>query len=135
MVNQTPAGRWFRRVTWVAIAANLVAALMLLAAPSTVIAMSGLPTAATDLWPRLAAMQILVLSLFYMPAGFDIDRYRAIAWLVVASHLAGALFFMLEPAYRLFGYYDFAFAVPLAVLLMLAVRGERIGSSVSVATL
>jgi hypothetical protein len=135
MVNQTPAGRWFRRVTAVAIASNVVAALMLLAAPSTMLAMAGLPTAKTDLWPRLAAWQIVILSLFYLPAAVDIDRYRAVAWLVVASHLAGGLFFMFEPAYRLFGYYDFAFAMPLAVLLLLAVRGERSGASVSVATL
>jgi hypothetical protein len=135
MVNDTPPGRWFRRVTWVAVAANLVAALMLLAAPATVIAIAGLPTAASEWWPRLAALQMVVLSSFYMPAGIDVDRYRAVAWLVVASHLAGALFFLLEPAYRLFGYYDLAFGVPLAVLLLLAVRGERIGASVSVATL
>jgi hypothetical protein len=97
--------------------------------------MAGVPASRTDLWPRLAAVQMLVLSLFYVPAAIDIDRYRAVAWLVVASHLAGGLFFMFEPAYRLFGYYDFAFAVPLAVLLFLAVRGERVGGPVSVVTL
>jgi len=134
MVNDTPPGRWFRRLTWVAIAANLAAALPLLAAPATAMAFAGLPATTDDLWPRLSALQILVLSVFYMPAAIDIDRYRAIAWLVIASHLAGALFFALKPGYRLLALYDFVFAVPLAVLLTRAVRGGR-GAAASVATL
>lgn len=135
MVNDTPPGRWFRRLTWVAIAANFTAALPLLVMPSAATAIAGLPAAGADVWPRLSAVQMMVLSVFYMPAGIDIDRYRTVAWLVVASHAAGALFFMLDPAYRLLAYYDLAFAIPLAVLLLLAVRGERIGASVPVATL
>lgn len=134
MVNDTPPGRWFRRLTWVAIAANLTAALPLLAMPSTATAIAGLPAAGDDVWPRLSALQMVVLSVFYMPAGIDIDRYRAVAWLVVGSHLAGALFFSVRPGYRLFAVYDFVFAVPLAVLLWLAIRGTR-GAAVPAATL
>jgi hypothetical protein len=125
MVNNTPHGRWFRRLLWVAISANLALALPMIAAPSAIIAMAGLPTATPDLWPRLSALQLVVLSAFYMPAAVDVDRYRANAWFVVAAHLIGGLFFLLEPGYRLFGVYDVVFAVPLAALLTIAVRRDR----------
>lgn len=126
MVNGTTAGRWFRRVVWAGIAANLALALPTLAAPSALLALAGLPTATPDLWPRFSALLLVLLSVFYAPAGLDIDRYRATAWFAVGSRLAGAVFFLLEPAdYRLFAYFDLAFFVPLAVLLTLAVRGAR----------
>ena len=125
MVNNTTPGRWFRRIMWVGIFANLALAIPTIAAPSALIAMMGLPTATPDLWPRFSALLLVLLSVFYMPAGIDIDRYRATAWFAVASRLTGVLFFMFEPTYRLFGYFDAVFLVPLAILLIMAVRGER----------
>ena len=125
MVNNTTPGRWFRRIMWVGIFANLALAIPTIAAPSALIAMMGLPTATPDLWPRFSALLLVLLSVFYMPAGIDIDRYRATAWFAVASRLTGVLFFMFEPTYRLFGYFDGVFLVPLAILLIVAVRGER----------
>jgi hypothetical protein len=126
MVNNTPAGRWFRRIVWVGIFANLALALPTLAAPSQVVAMASLPTATPDLWPRFAALLLVLLSVFYMPAGLDIDRYRTTAWFTVGSRLAGVVFFMMEPpAYRLFMYYDLVFLIAQGALLVIAVRGER----------
>jgi hypothetical protein len=124
MANNTTAGRWFRRVVWIGIFANLALALPTIAAPSEIIARAGLPTATPDLWPRFAALLLILLSVFYIPAGRDIDRYRITAWLTVISRLAGVVFFMFEPSYRLFMYFDLVFLIPEATLLMLAVRGE-----------
>jgi len=129
MANNTTAGRWYRRIMWVGIVANLALALPTLAAPTQMLAMASLPTATPDLWPRFAALLLVLLSVFYMPAGLDIDRYRAAAWAGVASRLAGVAFFMLEPAYRLFMYFDLVFFVPLAVLLTIAMRGARAAES------
>lgn len=125
MADATWAGRWFKRVMWVGIVANLALALPTIAAPSQIIAMSGLPTATPDLWPRFAALLLVLLSVFYMPAGLDIDRYRASAWCAVASRLAGVVFFTFEPGYRMFAVFDGIFLVPLALLLTLAVRREK----------
>ncbi len=125
MLNDTRPGRWFRRLLWVAAAANVVIALPAIAAPSAIVGLAGLPAAAPEIWPRLAALQLIVLSAFYLPAAMDIDRYRPIAWFVVAAHAAGGIFLLFEPGYRLFAAYDFAFALPLAVLLTMAVRGDR----------
>jgi hypothetical protein len=110
---------------WVGIAANLALALPTIAAPDQIIAMANLPTATPTLWPRFAALLLVLLSVFYMPAGIDIDRYRPTAWFAVASRLAGVVFFAFEPTYRMFGYFDGIFLVPLAVLLTMAVRSEK----------
>ena len=125
MVNNTTPAQWFRRVMWVGIFANLALAIPTIAAPSAIIEMTGLPTATPDLWPRFSALLLVILSVFYMPAGIDIDRYRATAWFAVGSRLAGVLFFMFEPRYRLFMYFDGAFLIPLAILLTMAVRSAR----------
>ena len=125
MVNNTTHGRWFRRLLWIAIAANVVVALAAIAAPAMILALAGVPAAAPAIWPRLAALQLIVLSAFYLPAAIDIDRYRPIAWFVVAAHAAGGIFFLFEPGYRLFAVYDFTFALPLAVLLTMAVRSDH----------
>jgi len=122
MANNTTAGGWFRRVVWIGIFANLALALPTIAAPAQVIAMAHLPTATPDLWPRFAALLLVLLSVFYIPAGRDIDRHRITAWFTVLSRLTGVVFFMFEPAYRLFMYFDLFFLIPQATLLMLAIR-------------
>ena len=131
MVNGTTAARWFRRVVWIGIAANVLLALPTIAAPSQMTAFAGLPTATPDLWPRFAGVTLILLSIFYIPAALDVDRYRIVAWFALLSRLTGFVFFMFEPGYRLFGFYDLAFLVPQAVLLWLAVRGERAPSAVT----
>lgn len=126
MVNPSTAKRWFMRVVWVGIFANLALALPTLAAPAQLIAMASLPTATPDLWPRFAAVLLILLSLFYMPAATDPDRYRANAWFAVAARLVGVLFFLIEgPSYRMLALFDLVFFLPEAALLTLMVRGER----------
>ena len=93
----TSAGRWFRRVVWLGIVANLALALPTIAAPDQVVAFSGLPTVTPHLWARFAGLLLILLSAFYAPAAMDPDRYRANAWLAVVSRLAGVVFFMGEP--------------------------------------
>jgi hypothetical protein len=124
MVNGTTAARWFRRVVWVGIIANVLLALPTIAAPSQMTAFAGLPTATPDLWPRFAGVTMILLSIFYIPAALDVDRYRIVAWFTLVSRLTGVIFFMFEPGFRFFMYYDLVFLVPQAVLLWLAVRHE-----------
>lgn len=121
--SQAAASRWFRRVVWAGIIANLGLALPTLLAPAQMLAFSRLPVAEPLLWPRFAALLLVLLSAFYMPAGVNPDRYRAVAWLAVASRLAGVIFFVgfQARAYHLFGYFDLVFFVPeLALLLRMA---------------
>lgn len=123
-IATTPAGRWFRRVVWLGIFANLALAVPSMAAPDQVVAFSRLPTVTPHLWVRFAGLLLILLSAFYAPAAVDPDRYRANAWLSVVSRLAGVVFFMGEPVYRMLGLFDLVFFVPEAALLFIATRGE-----------
>jgi hypothetical protein len=123
MINDTTAGRWFRRVMWLGIFANLALALPTIAAPDMLIEFSRLPTATPVLWPRFAGLLLVILSVFYTPAGMDIDRYRIVAWFAIGSRAAGVLFFMPQPTYRILGLFDLVFLVPQALLLIVAIQG------------
>jgi hypothetical protein len=126
MIRSTTAGRWFMRVMWLGIAVNLVLAFATMAAPDQMTALNRLPTVTPNLWARFAALLLILLSVFYMPAAIDPDRYRANAWFAIGSRLAGVLFFAFEPAaYRTLGLIDLVFFVPEALLMWLALRAAR----------
>ncbi|HUR34846.1 MAG TPA: hypothetical protein VM032_13685 [Vicinamibacterales bacterium] len=120
------ATRWFTRVMWVGIAANLGLALPTLFAPQRMLAFSRLPQAEPLLWVRFAALLLILLSAFYVPAALNPHRYRPVAWLAVGARLAGVIFFVfLQPAeYRTLGYFDLVFFIPeFALLVALTRRG------------
>jgi hypothetical protein len=110
---------WFRRVLGFGILANLALAVPTLLAPGAMMTLMGIPLATPVLWPRFAALLLILLSAFYSPAVFDPVRYRAVAWLAVISRLAGVIFFVGFQAaeYHTLGYFDLAFFVPEALLL------------------
>jgi hypothetical protein len=112
------------RVLWLGIAVNLALAVGVIAAPAVLLALNRLPPADPLLWPRFAALLLVLLSMFYMPAGIDPDRYRANAWMAVASRLVGVIFFLVfqDPVYRNLGLVDLVFFIPEVLLLTMAVR-------------
>ena len=125
--DESAAARWFKRVLWIGIAVNLALAIPTLLAPERLMALSGFPPASPLLWPRFAALLLILLSLFYMPAGIDVDRYRPVAWLAVVSRLAGVVFFLgFQPGeYRMLGLLDLVFLVPeLLLLTVIASHGN-----------
>jgi len=121
------AGTWFKRVMWLGIAANAALALPTLIAPARILTLANLPPATPELWPRFAALLLLLLSVLYIPAAVDYVRYRATAWLAIGARLAGVVFFVgfQNRDYHLLGYFDLTFFVPELILLSLAVRLER----------
>lgn len=123
-VHSAGAARWFSRVVWVGIAANLALALPTLLVPARMLALSRLPVTEPLLWTQFAALLLILLSAFYVPAARDPRRYALVAWLAVFARLAGFVFFVLfQPReYHLFGYFDLAFFVPEAALLVPATR-------------
>ncbi len=123
-INSTNAGRWFRRVIWLGIVANVGLAVPTLLAPERMIAFSQLPPASPLVWPQFAALLLILLSVFYMPAGIDPDRYRLNAWFAVGARVAGVVFFVgfQAAAYHTLGYFDLVFFIPEAILLAVAVN-------------
>ncbi|MFN8063217.1 MAG: hypothetical protein U0P82_00340 [Vicinamibacterales bacterium] len=111
--------RWFSRVMWLGILANLGMALPTLLMPARMLAWSRLPITVPIVWTQFSALLLVLLSAFYIPAAVDPQRHRAVAWLAVLARLAGVAFFVgLQPReYHLFGYFDLTFFVPEAALL------------------
>ena len=118
------AARWFSRVVWLGIAANLGLALPTLLMPARMLAFSNLPITEPLLWTQFSALLLVLLSAFYVPAALDPRRYRLVAWLSVLARLAGFIFFVVfQPReYHMFGYFDLAFFLPEVALLSLAGR-------------
>ena len=127
-LNTQMAGCWFKRVLWIGILGNFGLAIPTLVAPARMLALSGLPDATPLLWTQFAGLLLVLLSIFYMPAGVDLDRYRAVAWLAVGSRLAGGIFFIgFQPAaYHRLGYFDLLFFVPEVILLATAIRQSSV---------
>ena len=123
--SDNPPRVWFQRVLWLGIAANLALALPTLVAPARMLALASLPPVAPLLWTRFAAWLLILLSVFYVPAALDADRFRTNAWLAVGARLAGVMFFLTQPReYLALGAFDGVFFVPEAILLTLAARRQ-----------
>ncbi len=90
-------------LVWLGIAMNLVYAIPLIFWPEWILGVFHIPsTPGLMIWTRFSAILLLILSVFYVPATLDIDRYRIFAWLAVfPSRTFGAVFFFL--AVFLFG--------------------------------
>ncbi len=96
--NGSSLTRWILRhalVVWLGIVLNLFFALPLLFYPEWLIGLFGLPYGPT-VWPRFIGVLLIILSVFYVPATLDIDRYRIFAWLhVLPGRTLGVVFFTL----------------------------------------
>jgi hypothetical protein len=121
---------WFQRVVWIGIVANLALAVPTLLAPGPMMALAGVPPATPLMWPQFAALLLILLSAFYVPAARDCVRYRVVAWLSVFARLAGVIFFVGFQAseYHMLGYFDLIFFVPEAALLAAAGKVSHDGS-------
>lgn len=88
--------RWkFRHglVIWVGILLNLAYCVPLLLAPLWTLTLFGIPPELTTFWPRLVGGLLILISVFYIPASLDIDRYRIVAWMAVfPSRTFGSIF-------------------------------------------
>ncbi|WP_224245598.1 c-type cytochrome [Hyalangium gracile] len=130
MNTENTFSRWFGRVMWAGIAANLVIAVIALFHPAWLISKLGLPAASPPVWPRLVAFLLILLSAFYVPATQPL-RSRTAAMLAVVSRFAGVTFFALvvlrgNPAtYLIFAVFDLCFGLPQAILLYRAVKQEQ----------
>ena len=118
------AGTWYKRVLWLGIISNFALAVPTLLVPARMIELTGVPLATPLMWVQFSALLLMLLSIFYMPAGIDFLRYRATAWMAVGSRFAGVIFFVgfQDRVYHMFGYFDLVFGVPELILLTIALR-------------
>src|SRR2546421_4396170 len=113
--------RWFRRLVWAGIIANVVVGIVSLAYPTQVLELAKVDPATPLVWPRLSAMLIMLLAGFYIPAALDPDANRFAAVFVVVCRFAGTIFMAVVGGhYIIFGLFDFVFGAPQAICLYLA---------------
>ena len=91
-----------------------------------------------SIWVRFSANLLFLLSVFYIPAIWDLQRYRANAWFAVfPSRIFGTVFFTVavfcfdQPAGFLVFAGDLIFALAQGYLLISGyARGKRLGMNI-----
>ena len=115
--------RWFRRLVWAGIVANVVVGIVSIAYTAQVLALAKVDPATPLVWPRLSAMLIMLLAGFYIPAAIDPCAHRFAAVFAVVCRFAGTIFMAVVGGhYIIFGLFDFIFGAPQAIFLYLAWR-------------
>lgn len=91
--------RWKARhsaIVLFGIALNLTFALPLLVCPRWVLGLFDIPAGPSTVWPQFAGGLLILLSVFYLPTAWDLDRYRIFAWLAIfPSRSFGVAFFLI----------------------------------------
>ena len=91
-------GLWIARhalLVWLGIVLNLFFVIPLLFKPEWILGLFNLPLNQL-IWGRFSGLLLLIITVFYVPATIDFDRYRVFAWLAVfPSRSFGAIFFFL----------------------------------------
>jgi hypothetical protein len=129
--------QWFRRLTWIGVAANLGFILPALFQPDLFEATLGPGASALSyVWLGNAGLMLALATMFYMPAGKDPVRYRLYAWLSVVGRGMAASFWIwqkfrwgLVGPIQQFWILDTVFFVLFLVLLTLGFRGKDAPSS------
>ena len=117
MKNQQSISRWKLRhslIIWLGIVLNMGFVIPLIFAPEWFLHLFGL-RAEPLIWPRFSGVLLAIVSVFYIPASIDIDRYRIFAWLSVFPSRSFGVFF--------FSFMVFIAHQPSAFLLGVALDG------------
>ena len=127
--------RGFKIAVVAGVIANDALASSALFAPDWFLHALGFDAAYPDLWVRFSALLLILLGLFYLPGALDPRRYRANAWLSLASRAAGAVFFPscvlllgMSPRFLLFAGFDLACGLCAAPFLVLGERQAAAGA-------
>jgi len=107
---------WFRWLVWAGVVANIVVAIIAIAAPAMVLDFLHLELAKPLVWPRFAAFLLILLSIFYIPAAIDPINNRFAAKFAIISRFAGVTFFaVIGGRYIVYGMLDLVFGLPEAI--------------------
>jgi hypothetical protein len=127
-----PGGRaagLFTAVVRIGVAVNLLLAIPGIFAPAFVLGMFGLDPGSNDVWARFAAVLLMLLSVFYIPAGSS--AFRGDSWLVLLPRFVGVAFFLAvvlilgnSPRLLMLGLIDLVFGACEATLLWTALAGR-----------
>jgi hypothetical protein len=139
VTRKNPYLKWYSRVVWFGIAANMSFALAALYAPARLLKVMRLREPEATVWLRNVGMLLINVSLFNAGAALASRRYPLYSWFVPAARLIAATFFFRVVVFNphrsserpkaflpLFAF-DFAMGVICSVLLFLGLpRGGRL---------
>ena len=129
--------KWFSRLTFVGVAANLGFILPAIFSPDTFDTVLGPGSSALSYaWLANAGLVLAIATIFYIPAGKDPVAYRHYAWLsVLGRAMASSWWLWQDPRWNLpgpiqgFWVMDGVFCVIFLVLLTLGFRGNKAAAS------
>jgi len=85
--------RAIRLFVWIGIGVNMLFVVPIFLVPETFFGLLGIELTDTIL-ARACAMLLFIISVFYIPAAWDVDRYRACVWFhCLPSRTCGATYF------------------------------------------
>lgn len=124
--------KWYSRVTWAGIIVNMLFVIPCFFAPMWLLGLLHIPLD-QPIWAQTAGMLLFIISVFYIPATWDLNRYRATAWFTVfPSRTCGAVFFLVsvlalgEPlGFLSIALVDAFFGLATLAILLLVTREER----------
>lgn len=131
--------KWSSRIIWTGIVVNMFFVIALIFATEFLFEVFKLEHDRV-IWAQFSGVLLFILSVYYIPAALNIDRYRANAWFhCVPSRAAGVLFFSInvfllgaEPGFLAGAIVDLVFGLLLLiVLLKIEKREKKQGESVS----
>lgn len=123
--------RWFSRLVWLGIAVNIYFSALTILVPDQILSFLGLQTAEPTVWVSFSGILLILLSLFYILAAVDPDRYRVAAWLAIFSRFTGVAFFAVmvllgaQSELMRFAMADLVFGASQWFLLHMGTRDER----------
>jgi hypothetical protein len=123
-MNMSRYGRYFRITVMVGVIANWILAIPALLVPQWFLGAMGFEPTYPDIWVRLGALLLIMVSNMQVPAVVDMERYFANAVIAVVARTAVTLQ-GISARFLLFSAFDAAFAIPEAIFLVLALRERR----------
>lgn len=125
--------KWFGRVTWLGIIANMFFVVPCLFFPEALLGLLKMQIPVPIIWVRAAGLLLLEISILYIPGAIDPYRYKLTAWMSIfvtrgggsTFFLCAVLFFGQQLGFLSIAFVDLFFGLVEAILLTLAMQNEK----------
>jgi hypothetical protein len=120
-------------IVWLGVIANFSFAIWaVFIDPHSLVAFFKLGPLQSTIWLYNYSFLLMILSLFYIPAAHDPDRYRANAWLLIVGRLVpastffiGVLLGFMPPGFASLGIGDTTFGILELILLLRIIKSSE----------
>ena len=125
--------QWFSRVTWLGIIVNMFFVIPSCFFPEKLLSLLGMHIPFPIIWVQASGLLLFIISVFYIPAAIDLERYIATAWIsIFPSRTFGATFFLSavfffgqDKEFLSIAFVDLFFGLIEVILLTLFMRNQN----------